>query len=71
MDTTEISRDGGSALELTGQGFDPVGNPNLPLSEQFYDASSDGAPTGFAGNDGELWRIDYMVRPLLPTRPRT
>ena len=61
VDTTEISRDGASALELTGQGFDPAGNPNAPLTEQFYDAWSDGAPIGFAGNDGELWRIDYIV----------
>jgi hypothetical protein len=62
VDTTEISRFGGSALELTGQGFDPGGNPNAPSIGEFgYDASSDGAPFGFAGNDGELWRIDYTV----------
>ena len=61
MDGTEISRDGGSALELTGQGFDPGGNPNFPDGEFDYLASSDGAPTGFAGNDGELWRIEYTV----------
>ena len=34
---------------------------NAPDTEQFYDAWSDGAPIGFAGNDGELWRIDYLV----------
>ena len=52
----------GSALELTGQGFDPIGNPNAPIPGEFgYFASSDGAPIGFAGNDGELWRIDYTV----------
>ena len=61
VDTPEISRVVGSALELTGQGFDPGGNPNLPLTENFYFASSDGAPFGFAGNGGELWRIDYIV----------
>jgi len=61
VDTTEISRFVGSALELTGQGFDPIGNPNAPDGEFLYFASSDGAPTGFAGNDGELWRIDYTV----------
>jgi hypothetical protein len=61
VDTTEITRFGGSALELTGQGFDPGGNPNAPLTEQFYDAWSDGAPIGFAGNGGELWRIEYFV----------
>jgi hypothetical protein len=61
VDTTELSRFGGSALELTGQGFDPGGNPNFPLAEFLYFASSDGAPTGFAGNDGELWRIEYVV----------
>ena len=26
-----------------------------------YNAWSDGAPIGFAGNGGELWRIDYIV----------
>jgi len=61
VDTTEISRHVGSALELTGQGFDGGGNPNAADTEQFYDAWSDGAPTGFAGNGGELWRIDYTV----------
>jgi len=63
VDTTEITRDVGSALELTGQGFDPIGNPNFPIigGEQLYGASSDGAPTGFAGNGGELWRIEYTV----------
>lgn len=61
MDTAEISRIGGSALDLTGQGFDPGGNPNAPDTEQFYDAWSDGAPTGFAGNGGELWLIEYIV----------
>ena len=34
VDTTEISRVVGSALELTGQGFDPGGNPNAPLPER-------------------------------------
>ena len=62
MDTTEISRFVGSALELTGQGFDPGGNPNAAFPGEFgYFAFSDGAPTGFAGNGGELWRIDYTV----------
>src|SRR3990172_4621575 len=61
VDTTEISRVVGSALELTGQGFDPIGNPNFPDGEALYFVSSDGAPAGFAGNDGELWRIDYLV----------
>ena len=62
VDTTELSRDIGSALELTGQGFDPIGNPNAPDPGDFgYLASSDGAPTGFAGNGGELWRIEYTV----------
>lgn len=61
VDTSEISRFVGSALELTGQGFDPGGNPNFPLTEQFYDAWSDGAPIGLATNDGELWRIWYTV----------
>ncbi len=62
VDTTEITRDGGSALELTGQGFDPAGNPNAPDPGEFgYFAWSDGAPIGFAGNGGELWRIDYIV----------
>ena len=62
MDSTEISRVVGSALELTGQGFDPGGNPNPPIPAEFlYLASSDGAPFGFAGNGGELWRIDYTV----------
>ena len=51
----------GSALELTGQGFDPVGNPNAPVPARSIDAWSDGAPIGFAGNDGELWRIEYLV----------
>ena len=45
VDTTEISRVVGSALELTGQGFDPGGNPNAPFLGEFgYFASSDGAP---------------------------
>jgi len=61
VDATEVSRVVGSALELTGQGFDPGGNPNAADTEQIYDAWSDGAPTGFAGNDGELWRIEYVV----------
>jgi hypothetical protein len=62
VDGTEISRFVGSALELTGQGFDPIGNPNAPFPAEFlYNASSDGAPIGFAGNDGELWRIWYTV----------
>jgi hypothetical protein len=61
VDTTELLRDGGSALELTGQGFDAAGNPNAPITEQFYDAWSDGAPIGHAVNDGELWRIEYIV----------
>jgi len=63
VDTTEISRFGGFALELTGQGFDPAGNPNAPFpgGEVLYRAASDGAPIGFAGNGGELWRIDYTV----------
>ena len=62
VDTTEVSRVVGSALELTGQGFDPGKNPNLPIpAENSHFAASDGAPTGFAGNDGELWRIEYTV----------
>jgi hypothetical protein len=62
VDGTEISRFVGSALELTGQGFDPGGNPNAPSIGEFaYDAWSDGAPIGFAANDGELWRIEYTV----------
>jgi hypothetical protein len=63
VDATEISRFVGSALELTGQGFDPAGNPNAPFpgGEFLYRAASDGAPIGFAGNDGQLWRIDYIV----------
>ena len=62
VDTTEITRVGASALELTGQGFDPAGNPNAPDPGEFgYNAWSDGAPVGFAGNGGELWRIDYLV----------
>jgi hypothetical protein len=62
VDVTELTRDGASALELTGQGFDPSGNPNAPDSGEFgYLASSDGAPIGFAGNGGELWRIEYLV----------
>ena len=31
VDTTEISRVVGSALDLTGQGFDPCCNPNAPF----------------------------------------
>jgi len=63
VDTTEITRFVGSALELTGQGFDPIGNPNSPdLGEFGYFAASDGAPEGFAGNDGELWRIERKLR---------
>jgi hypothetical protein len=62
VDTAEITRVGASALELTGQGFDPAGNPNAPDPGEFgYFAWSDGAPIGFAGNGGELWRIDYLV----------
>ena len=62
VDTTEISRAGASALELTGQGFDPFGNPNAPFPGEFsYNAWSDGAPIGFAGNGGDLWRVDYIV----------
>jgi hypothetical protein len=62
VDTTELTRDVGSALELTGQGFDPLGNPNVPFPGEFgYNAWSDGAPIGFAGNGGELWRIEYLV----------
>lgn len=62
VDNAEISRVGASALELTGQGFDPGCNPNAPMpAENLYCASSDGAPIGFAGNGGELWRIDYLV----------
>jgi hypothetical protein len=62
VDTTEISRVGGFALELTGQGFDPGGNPNFPIPGEFgYFVASDGAPFGFAGNGGELWRVDYIV----------
>ena len=31
-----------------------------PSTGEFcYDAWSDGAPIGFAGNGGELWRIEY------------
>lgn len=33
VDTTEVSRDVGSALELTGQGFDPDGNSSSPDTE--------------------------------------
>lgn len=40
VDTTEISRVGGSALELTGHGFDPGFNPNLPDTKQFYVSAS-------------------------------
>jgi hypothetical protein len=60
VDTTEISRDVGSTLELIDQGFAPGGNPNFPTpAENFYRASSDGAPSfTFAGNGGELWRIE-------------
>lgn len=66
VDTVEMSRDVGSALELTGQGFDPGGNPNFPIPGEFsYFAWSDGAPTGFAGNGGELWRIEYFVTNLV------
>ena len=56
VDTAELNRFEGSALELTGQGFDPTGNPNAPFpgGEFDYFVSSDGAPTGFAGNGGEL-----------------
>ena len=62
VDTTEISRGAGSALELTGQGFDPIGNPNLPIPGEFgYLAASDGAPIGHAMNGGELWLIEYTV----------
>lgn len=62
VDNTEINRFGGFALELTGQGFDPAGNPNAPFPGEFsYNAWSDGAPIGFAGGGGELWRIDYTV----------
>jgi hypothetical protein len=62
VDTAELLRDVGSALELTGQGFDPAGNPNAPFpGEVSYFAWSDGAPIGFAGNGGELWRIEYVV----------
>ena len=63
VDTTELLRDGGSALELTGQGFDPAGNPNAPFpgGEFDYFAWSDGAPIGFAASGGELWRIEYIV----------
>jgi hypothetical protein len=63
VDGTEISRFVGSALELTGQGFDPGGNPNFPIPAEFlYFAASDGAPSfTFAGNGGELWRIEYTV----------
>jgi len=62
VDTTEISRFVGSALELAGQGFDPIGNPNAPDPGEFgYFAASDGAPFGVAGNGGELWRVDYTV----------
>ena len=62
VDTTEISQVVGDALELTGQGFDPGFNPNANLpGEALYLVASDGAPIGFAGNGGELWRIDYIV----------
>jgi hypothetical protein len=70
IDTAEISRVGGSALELTGQGFDPGGNPNFPDGEFAYYAWSDGAPIGFAGNGGELWRIEYLVtNPITDAAP--
>ena len=71
VDTTELTRDVGSALELTGQGFDPFGNPNAPVFGEFsYNAWSDGAPIGFAGSDGELWRVDYIVtNPVTDTAP--
>ncbi len=55
-----MSRVFGSALELTGQGFHLFGNPNTYVTE-VYDAGSDGAPIGFAGGGGDLWRIDYLV----------
>jgi hypothetical protein len=42
VDTAEITRVGASALELTSQGFDPAGNPNIPETEQIYLAWSDG-----------------------------
>jgi hypothetical protein len=62
VDGTEITRDVGSALELTGQGFDPGGNPNFPIpADLLYFVASDGAPTGFASNEGALWRIEYSV----------
>jgi len=62
VDTTEISRFVGSALELTGQGFDPCCNPNAPFPGEFgYFVSSDGAPIGHALNDGELWLLEYTV----------
>jgi hypothetical protein len=62
VDGAEILRFVGSALELTGQGFDPGGNPNAPVPADFlYFAWSDGAPAGFAGNFGDLWRIWYTV----------
>jgi hypothetical protein len=40
VDTAEITRVGASALELTGQGFDPAGNPNAPFpgGESSYNA---------------------------------
>jgi hypothetical protein len=70
VDTTEISRVGGSALELTGQGFDPAGNPNAPDGEFSYNAWSDGAPIGYAGRDGELWHIEYVVtNPITDSAP--
>ena len=38
------------------------GTRTRPIPGEFgYNASSDGAPIGFAGNGGELWRIEYLV----------
>ena len=54
VDTTEISRVVGSALELTGQGFDPFGNPNAPEpgGEVLYNAWSDGLPRASPATEG-------------------
>lgn len=58
-DTVELTQVFGSALELTGQGFDPGADPNFgPFP---FLVESDGAPIGFAGSDGELWQIDYVA----------
>jgi len=72
VDTTEISRVGGSALELTGQGFDPIGNPTPPiLGSSAISRPRTGLRSASPGTVVSSGGSTTSSRRLLPTRRRT